>query len=51
MAGGMIARFPVDGRRAESVDVQHVVNTQTQEEPQEPIGRTTRAMARRIGGI
>ena len=51
MAGGMVARFPVDGRRAESLDVPNVVNTQTQEEPQEPIGRTTRAMARRAGGL
>ena len=51
MAGGMVSRFAVDGRRAESGDVQKVVNTQTQEEPQEPIGRTTRAMARRAGGL
>ena len=51
MAGGMITRFPVDGRRAESLDVQHVVNDKTQEDPQETIGRTTRAMARRAGGL
>ena len=37
-----MARFPVDVKRAESLKVQHVGNAQTQEEPQETIGRTTR---------
>ena len=51
MAGDMITRFPVDGRRAESVDAQDVVNTQRQEDPQETTGQTTRAMARRAGAL
>ena len=34
MAGRLVARFPVDGRHGENVAVHDIVNTQTQEEPQ-----------------
>ena len=49
MAGGMVARFPVDGRQ--DVAAHNVVNTPIQEEPQLTTARTTRAMARRAGGL
>ena len=48
MAGGMEATFPVDGRQDAAA---HVVNTPIQEEPQATTARTTRAMARRAGGL
>ena len=49
MAGGMVARCPLAG--SQGVTAQDVVNTPTQEEPHETTGRTTRAMARRTGGL
>ena len=49
MAGGMVARFPVDGRQ--DAAAHNVVNTPVQEEPQATTARTTRAMARRAGGL
>ena len=49
MTGGMVARFPVDGRQG--VAVRNVVNTPIQEEPQETAGWTKRAMARRAGDL
>ena len=49
MAWGMVAGFPVVGRRG--VSIQEVVNTPTQEEPQKTTGRTTSAMARRAGDL
>ena len=49
MAGGMVARFPVDGRQ--DVAAHNVVNTPTQEEPQTSTARTTRVIARRAGGL
>ena len=48
MAGGMVARFPVDGRQ--DAAAHNVVNTPIQEEPQATTARTTRATARRAGG-
>ena len=49
MAGGMVARFPVDGRQ--DAAAHNVVNTPVQEELQATTARTTRAMARRAGGF
>ena len=49
LAGGMIARFPVDGRQGAAAP--NVVNTSSQEGSQVTTGRTTRAMARRAGGL
>ena len=49
LAGGMIARFPVDGRQGAAAP--NVVNTSSQEGSQATTGRTTRAMARRAGGL
>ena len=46
---GMVARFPVDGRQDVAAHI--VVNTPIQEEPQVTTARTTRAMARRAGGL
>ena len=46
---GLVAIFPVYGRQ--DMTVKDVVNTPTQEEPHENTGRTTRAMARRAGGL
>ena len=49
MAGGMVARFPVDGRQ--DAAAHNVVNPPTEEEPQVTTGGATRAMARRAGGL
>ena len=46
---GMVARFPVDGRQGAAAP--NVVNTSSQEGSQVTTGRTTRAMARRAGGL
>ena len=49
LAGGMITRFPVDGRQGAAAP--NVVNAPSQDGSQVTTGHTTGAMARRAGSL